>query len=322
VKEAQPKISITGATGLVGRALVAQFVALGRFEVLALTRQLPMNRVTGAEYLLVGGLSSQAQWLGAMDGVHTVVHAAARVHVMYDTEADPLTAFRAVNVRGTLNLARQAAAAGVTRFVFISSVKVNGESTEPGRAFTEADEPDPQDAYGLSKHEAEQGLRQLAADTGMEVVIIRPPLVYGPGVKANFAALMRAVQRGWPLPLGAVHNQRSLVALDNLVDFIVTCITHPQAANQTFLVSDGQDLSTTELVRGMARAAGVPARLLPVPVWALQAGATLLGKGDAVQRLCGNLQVDISKARNLLGWVPPVSVAEGLRRVVGCQTEI
>jgi nucleoside-diphosphate-sugar epimerase len=150
----------------------------------------------------------------------------------------------------------------------------------------------------------------------MEVVIIRPPLVYGPGVKANFAALMHAVQRGWPLPLGAVHNQRSLVALDNLVDFIVTCITHPQAANQTFLVSDGQDLSTTELVRGMAQAAGVPARLLPVPVWALQLGATLLGKGDAVQRLCGNLQLDISKARNLLGWVPPVQVSEGLRRAM------
>jgi nucleoside-diphosphate-sugar epimerase len=235
---------------------------------------------------------------------------------MHDTEADPLTAFRAVNVGGTLNLARQAATAGVKRFVFISSVKVNGESTLPGRAFTEADAPKPQDAYGQSKHEAEQGLRQLSADTGMEVVVIRPPLVYGPGVKANFAALMRAVQRGWPLPLGAVHNQRSLVALDNLVDFIITCITHPQAANQTFLVSDGQDLSTTELVRGMAQAAGVPARLLPVPVWALQAGASLLGKGDAVQRLCGNLQVDISKARSLLGWLPPVSVEEGLRRAM------
>ena len=246
-----------------------------------------------------------------------MLHSAARVHVMEDTEADPLMAFRAVNVDGTLNLARQAAAAGVKRFVFISSVKVNGESTPPGRSFTEADAPNPQDAYGQSKHEAEQGLRQLSAETGMEVVVTRPPLVYGPGVKANFAALMRAVQRGWPLPLGAVHNQRSLVALDNLVDFIVTCITHPQAANQTFLVSDGQDLSTTELVRGMAQAAGVvPARLLPVPVWALQAGASLLGKGDAVQRLCGNLQVDMSKARSLLGWVPPVSVEEGLRRAM------
>jgi len=253
----------------------------------------------------------------ALRGADCIIHTAARVHVMHDTESDPLSAFRSVNADGTLNLAHQAAAAGVKRFVFISSVKVNGEVTQPGQAFSEADVSSPQDAYGQSKHEAEQGLRQLSADTGMEVVIIRPPLVYGPGVKANFAALIRAVQRGWPLPLGAVHNQRSFVALDNLLDFIVNCITHPKAANQTFLVSDGQDLSTTELVRGMAQAAGAPARLLPVPMWALQAGASLLGKGDAVQRLCGNLQVDISKARSLLGWVPPVSVDEGLRRAVG-----
>ena len=286
---------ITGGTGFVGRALVKR---LGNQPVHLATR------------------ADSVDWGKVLVGVSTVVHLAARVHVMHDTAADPLTAFRAVNVGGTLKLARQAAATGVKRFVFISSVKVNGERTQPGRAFTEADAHNPQDAYGQSKHEAEQGLRQFSVDTGMEVVIIRPPLVYGPGVKANFAALMRAVQRGWPLPLGAVHNQRSLVALDNLVDFIVTCITHPQAANQTFLVSDGQDLSTTELVRGMAQAAGVPVRLLPVPVWALQAGASLLGKGDAVQRLCGNLQVDISKARSLLGWVPPVSVEEGLRRAM------
>ena len=316
MKETSAKIFLTGATGLVGRALLSQLVALGQFDVQALTRQNLTNTVDGAKYLSGGDLTSQTQWQGALVGIHTVVHAAARVHVMHDTEVDPLTAFRAVNVQGSLNLACQAAAAGVKRFVFISSVKVNGESTQSGRAFTEADAPNPQDAYGQSKHEAEQGLRELAVDTGMEVVIIRPPLVYGPGVKANFAALMRAVQHGWPLPLGAVHNRRSLVALDNLVDFIVTCITHPQAVNQTFLVSDGHDLSTTELVRGLARAAGVPARLLPVPVWVLQSGAALLGKGDAVQRLCGNLQVDISKARSLLGWNPPVSVEDGLRRAV------
>jgi nucleoside-diphosphate-sugar epimerase len=286
---------VTGGTGFVGQALVKR---LG---------DQPMRLATRVD---------AAGWLKALVGITTVVHLAARVHVMHETKSDPLTAFRTVNAGGTLNLARQAAAAGVKRFVFISSVKVNGESSPPGRSFAETDAPNPQDAYGQSKHEAEQGLRQLSADTGMEIVIIRPPLVYGPGVKANFAALMRAVQRGWPLPLGAVHNQRSLVALDNLVDFIITCITHPQAANQTFLVSDGQDLSTTELVRGMAQAAGVPALLLPVPVWALQAGATLLGKGDAVQRLCGNLQIDISKARSLLGWVPPVSVEEGLRRAM------
>jgi nucleoside-diphosphate-sugar epimerase len=245
--------------------------------------------------------------------VDVVVHTAARVHMMADTVADPLAEFRRVNVEVSLRLAREAAAVGVRRFVFISSVKVNGEASLAGQPFTEQDAVGPQDDYGISKMEAEQGLRQIAADTDMEVVIIRPPLVYGSGVRANFAALMRAVQRGWPLPLGAVQNKRSLVALDNLVDFIITCINHPQAANQTFLVSDGQDLSTTDLVRGMAHAAGVPARLLPVPVGALQAGATLLGKGDAVQRLCGNLQVDISKARSLLGWAPPVSVEEGLR---------
>ncbi|MDO8344771.1 MAG: SDR family oxidoreductase [Cellvibrio sp.] len=292
-QEAGLSLLITGGTGFVGQALVKRL---------------------GDQPVRLANRADSAGWHSVLVGITTVVHLAARVHVMDDTAVDPLAAFRAVNVVGTLNLARQAAAAGVKRFVFVSSVKVNGEFTQAGLAFTEADAPDPQDAYGVSKYEAELGLRQLAVDTGMEVVIIRPPLVYGPGVKANFATLMHAVQRGWPLPLGAVHNQRSLVALDNLVDFIVTCITHPQAANQTFLVSDGHDLSTTELVRGMARAAGVPARLLPVPVWALQAGAALLGKGDAVQRLCGNLQVDISKARSLLGWVPPVSVDEGLRR--------
>ena len=306
---------ITGGQGLVGKALAARALAVG-LTVRVSTRQKSISTASRLEHVQTTDLSSTTDWLPALQEIDAVVHCAARVHVMHDTAADPLTAFRAVNVEGTLNLARQAAAAGVKRFVFISSVKVNGESTSPGQAFTEADAPNPQDAYGQSKHEAELGLRQLASDTGMEVVIIRPPLVYGPGVKANFAALMLAVQKGWPLPLGAVHNQRSLVALDNLVDFIVTCITHPQAGNQTFLVRDEHDLSTTELVRGMAQAAGIPARLLPVPVWALQAGAALLGKGDAVQRLCGNLQVDITKARTLLGWMPPVSVSEGLHRAV------
>ncbi|MFM2036224.1 MAG: hypothetical protein RL459_1489 [Pseudomonadota bacterium] len=308
-------VLVTGATGFVGSGVVSRLAAED-VETLACVRRDIDPMQEGVRDILVAELTANTDWRQVLAGVKSVVHLAARVHVMHDTAADPVTAFRAVNVDGTVNLARQAAAAGVKRFVFISSVKANGESTQPGRAFTETDAPNPQDAYGQSKHEAEQGLRQLSADTGMEVVIIRPPLVYGPGVKANFAALMRVVQRGWPLPLGAVHNQRSLVALDNLVDFIITCITHPQAANQTFLVSDGQDLSTTELVRGMAQAAGVPARLLPVPVWALQAGASLLGKGDAVQRLCGNLQIDTSKARRLLDWVPPVSVEEGLRRAM------
>lgn len=307
-------ILVSGANGFVGNAVCKQAVDYG-ICVRGATR-VHVAVPSCIESFEVGEINASTAWTHVLRDVNVVVHLAARVHVMKVTEADPLTAFRAVNVDGTLNLARQAAAAGVKRFVFVSSVKVNGELTLPGRAFTETDAPMPQDAYGQSKHEAEQGLWQLSSDMGMEVVIIRPPLVYGPGVKANFATLMHAVKRGWPLPLGAVHNQRSLVALSNLVDFIVTCTTHPQAANQTFLVSDGQDLSTAELVRGIAQAAGVTARLLPVPVWALQAGASLLGKGDVVQRLCGNLKVDASKALNVLGWVPPVSVEEGLRRAM------
>jgi nucleoside-diphosphate-sugar epimerase len=250
-------------------------------------------------------------------GAHAIVHVAARAHVLYDRAADPLAEFRRVNVAGTLRLAKQAAEMGVRRFVFVSSIGVNGVQSGPDKAFSEADQPEPHNAYALSKWEAEQGLLRIAVETGMEVVIIRSPLVYGFGAPGNFGSLMRAVQQGWPLPLGAVHNQKSFVALDNLVDFIVTCLEHPAAANETFMVSDGEDVSTPDLIRRMARAMNRPARLLPVPVWALKAGASLLGKGDAAQRLCGNLQVDISKSRELLGWSPPVSVDEGLRRAVG-----
>jgi nucleoside-diphosphate-sugar epimerase len=310
-------VLVTGATGFAGRALITKLCALNVDHIVCASRTTLEVCGDNMSFFQCDEAIDTQDWRGALGGVDVLFHLAARVHVMQDTATDPLADFRRVNVQGTLNLARQAAATGVRRFVFISSIKVNGETTDLGYPFTADDVPAPlDDPYGVSKMEAEQGLRQIAAETGMEVVIIRPPLVYGPGVKANFAALMRAVQRGWPLPLGMVHNQRSLVGLDNLVDFIVTCITHPQAANQTFLVSDGKDLSTTELVRGMAKAAGMPARLLPVPLWVLQAGASLLGKGDAVQRLCGNLQVDISKARSLLGWVPPVSVEEGLRRAM------
>ncbi|MDD2661790.1 MAG: NAD-dependent epimerase/dehydratase family protein, partial [Methylococcales bacterium] len=241
------KLLVTGASGWVGRAACAAFENRG-WSVRAAVRSTPVADLPG-DVVQVGSVNAQTCWAPALSGIYTVLHCAARVHVMADTAQDPLSEFRKVNVDGTLNLARQASAARVKRYIFISSVKVNGESTQPGHPFTEADMANPQDPYAISKFEAEQGLRQIAAATGMEVVIIRPPLVYGPGVKANFAALMRAVQRGWPLPLGAVHNLRSLVALDNLVDFILTCATHPNAANQTFLVSDGHDLSTTELVR-------------------------------------------------------------------------
>jgi nucleoside-diphosphate-sugar epimerase len=310
------RVLLTGGSSFVGQALLGLMAGKRDISIRCSFRHTYPNNAHAGVEVVNADLSPHSDWSFALADVSMVVHIAARVHVMHDTATDPLTAFRKVNVDGTLNLARQAAAAGVKRFVFISSVKVNGESTSPAQVFNENDVPNPQDAYGQSKLEAEEGLRQISAETGIEVVIIRPPLVYGPGVKANFAALMRAVQKGYPLPLGAVYNQRSLIALDNLVDFIISCINHPLAANQTFVVSDGQDLSTTELLKGMAKAAGVPSRLLPIPVWALQAAASVLGKGDVVQRLCGNLQVDISKARNLLGWVPPISVEEGLRRAM------
>ena len=311
------KVLMTGANGFVGCALASALIAINA-PVALVTRA-----STAGQFTAVGNIDGTTDWAVALQQCRAVVHLAARVHVMHETTDDPLAAFRSANVDGTLNLARQAAAAGVRRFVFISSIKVNGEATKSGQSFSADDAPAPLDPYGVSKMEAEQGLREIAAQTGMEVVIIRPPLVYGPGVKANFLAMMRWLLRGIPLPLGAIHNQRSLVALDNLVDLIVTCIDHPAAANQTFLVSDGEDLTTTQLLRRMGQALGKPARLVPVPPALLRAGAALVGKPELAQRLCGNLQVDISKTCDLLRWTPPISVDEGLRRAAeGARREV
>ena len=310
-------VLVTGTTGFVGQTLVRRLVLHEGHEVRCAIRK-HRDGLEGATHVhVVGEVDASSEWQRALVNVDCVVHLAARVHVMRDHCHDPLMEFHRVNTEGTLNLARQAAAAGVKRFVFISSLKVNGEVTQPGHAFTEDDAPNPRDPYGISKHEAEVGLREIARTTGMQVIIIRPTLVYGKGAKGNLKSLMKLVARGFPLPLGSINNRRSLVGIDNMVDFIVTCLEHPAAANETFMVSDGEDLSTPDLIRRMARVMKRPARLLPVPVWALQAGGSLLGNGDAVQRLCSNLQVDISKARSLLGWVPPVSVDEGLRRAVG-----
>lgn len=303
---------ITGVSGFVGHALDHRLSRDGR--VVNGTARRPWQMSSGGA-AAVANLRADHDWSAMLANCLHVVHVAARVHVMDDRAADPLAAFREVNTAGTLRLAQQAAAAGVRRFVFVSSIKVSGERTLPGSAFRHDDAPTPEDPYGISKREAEDGLRDIAATTGMEVVIVRPPLVYGPGVKANFAAMMRAVQRGLPLPLASVtHNRRSFVALDNLVDLLITCIDHPAAANQTFLVSDGEDLSTTGLLRRLGTAMGRPTRLFPVPPAVLQAGANLLGKRDTAQRLLGNLQVDITHTRETLGWTPPISVDEGLRR--------
>ena len=305
------RVLLSGASGFVGGRLFSALKQNSGIQVVGLCRQLQCGSDSGLH--AVGDLL-EADLSALLTDMQVFVHTAARAHIMRDEVADPLAEYRRVNVDGTMNLARQAAAAGVKRFIFISSIKVNGESTSVGDAFQANDKPAPEDAYGLSKLEAEQDLMQLAAETGMEVVIIRPPLVYGPGVKGNFASMIKLVEKGLPLPLGAIHNKRSLVGIDNLVDLIIRCIDHPAAANQVFLAGDGEDLSTTELLRGVGKAMGKPARLLSVPAGLLQFGATLLGKKAMAQRLLGSLQVDISKTCELLDWKPPYTVEEGLKR--------
>ncbi|SDT46368.1 UDP-glucose 4-epimerase family protein [Pseudomonas prosekii] len=307
------RVLLTGATGFVGRAVLGRLAASDDLQAVAAIRGDALSDCPPhVSTVQVAGLEDGTDWSQALNQADVVIHGAARVHVMNDTEADPLEAFRKVNVEGTLSLARQAAGLGIRRFIFISSIKVNGEGTPLNEPYVADATPAPADPYGISKMEAEQGLREIAGESGMEVVIIRPVLVYGPGVRANFLNMMRWLDKGIPLPFGAIHNRRSLVALDNLADLIVTCIRHPAAANQTFLVSDGEDLSTTQLLTRMAQALGKPARLLPVPSVLLERGAQLLGKRALSQRLCGSLQVDIAKTRELLGWTPPVGVDEAL----------
>ncbi len=301
-------ILLTGANGFLGQALSLELKKRRNTVRGALRAEAKEGEID------VGDIGPNTNWAAALVGVNVIVHTAARVHVMTERASDALGQYREVNVEGTLNLARQAAAAKVKRFIFISSIKVNGESTVLGKPFTADDQPNPEDPYGVSKWEAEVGLQQLATATGMEVVIIRPPLVYGPGVKANFLRMMRWINGGVPLPLVRIDNKRSLVAIDNLVDLIITCIDHPAAANQVFLAGDGEDLSTTELLRCIGETLGKPARLFPFPVCLLSLAAGLIGKKDWVQRLTGSLQVDISKAGELLAWKPPVSLEQGLRK--------
>lgn len=304
-------VLLTGATGFVGSAVHERL----RGDGLALrtaARGAGSRMPDGSEVDFSGELGPETDWAPALDGCGVVVHSGGRAHITKEAAGDPLREFRRVNVEGTLRLARQAADAGVRRFIFLSSIKVNGEGTERGRPFDAESAPAPDGAYGISKHEAEVGLREIAAGSSMDVAIIRPVLVYGPGVKANFRALMGLLRRRIPLPLGAVDNRRSLVGLGNLADLIATCIAHPSAANQTFLVSDDDDVSTTELLRGLGLALGSPARLIPVPGRWMEAVAVAAGRRDLARRLLGSLQVDIRKTREVLGWTPPFSVDEGL----------
>lgn len=305
------RVLLTGATGFVGKGIMETLVIKG-YSVVAAVRQSPENVPLAVQVNHIDALDGATNWRSSLEGVDCVIHSAARVHVMNESAEDPLAAFRTVNVEGTLNLARQSVAAGVKRFIFISSIKVNGEATRKGQPFTSDDLPAPADPYGMSKLEAENGLLELAGQTGLEVVIIRSVLVYGPGVKGNFRAMIKWLDKGIPLPLGAIDNRRSLVALGNLTDLVETCVGHPSAANQIFLVSDGDDFSTSGLLRGMARALGRPARLFPIPGALLKCCAALLGKQVVWQRICGSLQVDIGKTRDLLGWTPPISLEAAL----------
>lgn len=303
---------ITGATG---------FVGTGLRETLR-QRDIPFRatgRRAGDQLFAVGEIDGKTEWSDALDGIEVVVHLASVNQNVVEGSPEVLDAYRTVNVDGTLNLARQAAAAGVKRFVFVSSIKVNGEATSPGRPFAAKDTPDPQTDYGATKLEAELQLHVLSGDSGMEIVVIRPPLVYGPGMRGSFDALVRLVRRGIPLPFGSVRNRRSMVYLENLTDLIVTAATHPDAAGGTFIVGDAHSPSTPELLRLIADAIGSPMRLLPFPPVLLEAAARLLGKQDLVYRLTRSLEVDTSEAEARLGWTPPFAMREGLSRTLGAK---
>ena len=311
--EMSKKILVTGATGFLGSALVKRFCTFPDTSVVAPLRNLNSKLPDVVEKTYISNIDQATDWSQSLSGVNVVVHSAARVHVMHEDPTQSLEKFRAINVEGTLNLARQAIQAGVKRFIFVSSIKVNGESTAQGHAFSADDIPHPSDTYGISKYEAEQQLMQLSNTGAIEVVIIRPVLIYGAGVGANFQQMMHWLVKGIPLPFGAVANYRSLVSLDNVVDLVKICIDHPQAKNQVFLVSDDEDVSTTQLMQRLINYLGVKTWLVPVPVGVLVFLAGLLGRRAVAQRLFGSLQVDIQKNQELLGWRPTVSLDDGLK---------
>jgi len=304
------KVLVTGANGFIGKNLSNQLEACGHDVIRAVRKK------TDSQETSVGNIGAETDWLEKLDGVECVIHCAARVHVMKELHTEALAAYRSVNLKGTRRLAEQAAQSGVRRFIYLSTIKVNGEQTHPGKPFSGSDAAAPADSYAVSKWEAEQALFEISRNTGLEVVIVRPPLVYGPEVKGNFFSLISLIRKGIPLPLGAIDNKRSLIGLDNLVDLIMRCIGHPAASGQVFLVSDGQDLSTPALIRYLAESMGKKIWLIPVPKTYLLLLGKFTGRLSQVQRLVGSLQVDITKTCELLDWTPPVSVSEGLHRVV------
>jgi nucleoside-diphosphate-sugar epimerase len=307
------RICITGSSGFIGSRLIQRLA--GEVDVYSHYHRFPEQLPEGVDYF-VKEVSGDTDWHNELEGIDVVIHTAARVHIMDEVTEDPLTEFRKVNTQGTLQLARQAVEMGVKRFVFISSIKVNGESSEENKPFTPGDDFIPDDPYGLSKYEAEQGLLKISKQSTMEVVIIRPPLVYGPGVKANFARMLAWAKSVFPLPFGAINdNKRSLIAVENLIDFIICCISHPRAANEIFLVSDGDDISTTALFKKVARAYGKTPMLVPIPIGIMHCLAGIVGKRAMTDRLFGSLQVDSSKARTLLDWTPIVTMDEQLKKI-------
>lgn len=309
-------VAVTGASGFVGGVLMARLAADSRYVPRGLYRSAPTHVPPTAEALTVGDLAAEPDLGEALAGVDVVIHAAARTHVLHEQEVDPQAAYWRINVAGTAALARAAASAGVRRFVYLSSIKVNGEQTTPGQHFTEGSVPQPEDAYGRTKWEAEQALRGIGRQTGLETVILRPPLVYGPGVKGNLQRLVSLVARELPLPLGAIRNRRSLIGLDNLVSAILVVAEHRAATGQTFLVSDQHDLSTPDLLRAIAWASGHRLRLLPVPPSLLQLAGRVSGRAGEIARLTGSLEVDSSAITRALGWSPGVSVQDGIAAMV------
>lgn len=313
--QTRPRVLVTGASGFVGRRVVQRFASEG-FPVVAVSRSPARLLPAGAVGAIIPELSGETSWRDLVRGVGVVIHCAAHVPGVGERPEATDARYQRVNVEGTQALAKQAAEAGVRRFLFLSSIKIHGESTSPGQPFDERSPIAPADAYGRSKAAAEAALQRVVSTTAMESVVVRPPLVYGAGAKGNLAALMHWIRCGLPLPLGAVHgNRRSLIAVENLVDSIRHGADHPGAAGQTFIVSDGEDLSTTALLRALGRVVGRSALLVPVPPGLLRATATLVGQSASAMRLLGSLQVDSSHFRKATGWHPPLTVEEGLRRM-------